>query len=360
MTNQQLNDVISNFAIDGKTISYAPYGDGHINDTYLVTTTAKKYILQRINNSIFKDVDALMKNVTLVCEHARKSIIAAGGDPDREAMTVIPTTSGEPYFKYGEKRFRMYVFIDDTVSLNLPRSEQDFYESGVAFGKFARLLDGFDASQIYDVIPDFHNTAVRFDNFIAALEADKLGRAAEVKEEIDFVLFRKDLCSKIVDMLANGELKRRVTHNDTKLNNVLLDAKTGKAVAVIDLDTVMQGSVCYDFGDSIRFGCNTAAEDEEDLSKCHFLLPLFEVYSKGFIGALGGILTQKEIETMPLGAIMMTFECGMRFLTDYLDGDNYFKVSKDKHNLYRTRTQFRLVEEMERDYDKMLEIVKNI
>ena len=360
MTNQQLNDVIGRFAIEGNVISYAPYGDGHINDTYLVETTVRKYILQRINNSIFKDVDALMKNITLVCNHARENIIRAGGDPHREAMTVVPTKDGKSYFRFGEKYFRIYVYIDHTVSLNLPRNERDFYESGVGFGKFAKLLDGFDASQIYDVIPDFHNTVVRYNNFIAALEADKLNRAKEVKNEIDFVLKREAVCHKIVDMLASGELKRRVTHNDTKLNNVLLDDKTGKAVAVIDLDTVMQGSVCYDFGDSIRFGCNTAAEDEEDLTKCHFSLPLFEVYSQGFLGAIGGILTEKEIEAMPLGSIMMTLECGIRFLTDYLDGDNYFKVSKDKHNLIRTRTQFRLVEEMERDYDKMISVVKNV
>lgn len=180
---------------------------------------------------------------------------------------------------------------------------------------------------------------------VRTLEKDVLGRAAECKKEIDFVLKREELCGKLVDMLAGGEMKSRVTHNDTKLNNVLLDEKTGKAVAVIDLDTVMKGSACYDFGDSVRFGCSTALEDEEDLSKVHFSLPLFEVYSKGFLGALEGALTDTEVKNMPLGSIMMTLECGMRFLTDYLDGDNYFKISKDKHNLIRCRTQFRLVEE---------------
>ncbi|MFR6640341.1 MAG: phosphotransferase enzyme family protein [Christensenellales bacterium] len=325
MTNQQLNDVIAQFAVEGKVLSYAPYGDGHINDTYLVETTVRKYILQRINSSIFKNVDALMKNITLVCSHARESIIRAGGDPHREAMTVVPTVDGKSYYKFGEKYFRIYVYIDHTVSLNLPRNERDFYESGVGFGKFAKLLDGFDASQIYDVIPDFHNTVVRYNNFISALNADKLNRAKEVKDEIDFVLKREAVCHKIVDMLASGELKRRVTHNDTKLNNVLLDEKTGKAVAVIDLDTVMQGSVCYDFGDSVRFGCNTAAEDEEDLSKCHFRCR-YSRFTRKVPRRDRRNPRRKRNQSMPLGSIMMTLECGIRFLTDYLDGDNYFKV----------------------------------
>lgn len=358
MTHEQLNGIVDNFGIEGKIQSIEPYGDGHINDTYLIITTARKYILQRINNSIFPDVDLLIGNIEKVLAHAKASILAEGGDPERETMTLVKTKDGKNYYRFGEKYYRVYIFIDNTVSLNMARTESDFYESGVGFGKFARLLDGFDASEIKDVIPDFHNTRVRFKNFIAALDADKYNRAAEVKPEIDFVLKRENICGLIVDMLAKGEIKNRVTHNDTKLNNVLLDAVTGKAVAVIDLDTVMKGSVCYDFGDSVRFGCSTALEDEENLDKVHFSHPLFDVYSKGFLGALNGTLSDKEVESMPLGSIMMTFECGMRFLTDYLDGDNYFKVSRDKHNLIRCRTQFRLVDEMEKAQDEMLKTVK--
>lgn len=358
MTAQQLNEILLQFKLKGEVLSCEPYGDGHINDTYLVVTTEEKYILQRINTSIFKDVDALLSNITKVLDHAKKSIEREGGDPLRESLTLIETKDGAKYYRYGEKVYRVYIFIDDTVSLNLARNERDFYESGVGFGKFASLLDGFDASEIQDVIADFHNTRVRYANFLKALNADKYGRAKEVEKEIEFVKNREQLCGKIVDKLQSGEMPCRVTHNDTKLNNVLLDATTGKAVAVIDLDTVMKGSVCYDFGDAVRFGCSTALEDEEDLDKVHFSLPLFRVFSRGFIGEMKKVLTPIEVESMALGAIMMTFECGMRFLTDYLDGDNYFRISKDKHNLIRCRTQFKLVQEMESAYDEMVAIAK--
>ena len=358
MTAEQLDHVVKQFRIEGDIISCEPYGDGHINDTYKIETTKQLYILQRINNSVFKDVELLMSNIQKVLDHAKESIIAAGGNPEREAMTLIPTLDGKSFYQFGEKFYRIYIFIDKTLSLNLARTEADFYESGVGFGKFAKMLDGFNADEIKDVIPDFHNTRVRFNNFLNALKADRYDRAKEVQPEIDFALKREEFCGKIVDMLDSGEIKRRVTHNDTKLNNVLLDEKTGKAVAVIDLDTVMSGSACYDFGDSVRFGCSTALEDEEDLNKVHFSMPLFKVYSEGFLGALKGTLTDKEIDCMPIGAIMMTLECGIRFLTDYLEGDCYFRVHKDKHNLIRCRTQFKLVEEMEAALPEMLEVVR--
>ncbi|MBR2988973.1 MAG: aminoglycoside phosphotransferase family protein [Clostridia bacterium] len=358
MTAIQLNDIIEKFQIEGQVLSCAPYGDGHINDTYLLVTTVRKYIMQRINNRVFCDVDLLMNNIDKVLSHAKRSIIAQGGNPEREAMTLVRTTDGDNFYRDGNKFYRMYIFIDKTVALNSARTDADFYESGVAFGKFAGMLDGFNTDEIKDVIPNFHNTEVRFKNFINALELDKVNRAVKVKNEIDFILAREEFCSKIVKMLASGELKWRVTHNDTKLNNVLLDEVTGKAVSVIDLDTVMKGSVCYDFGDSVRFGCSTALEDEEDLDKVHFSLPLFDVYSRGFLGALDGKLLKSETLTMPIGSMMMTLECGIRFLTDYLDGDNYFKVSKNDHNLHRCRTQFKLVSEMEQNYDEMLKLVE--
>ena len=360
MTAQQLNDILDQFKFSGEVLSCQPYGDGHINDTYKVETTQEKYILQRINTNVFKDVVALMSNVSQVLNHAKAQIEKEGGNPLREALTLIETIDGKNYYQIGEMAYRMYVFIDDTVSLNLSRDEKDFYESGVGFGKFAKLLDGFDASGIKDVIPNFHNTRIRYENFIKTLNADKYNRASGVEKEIEFVKSRESLCGKIVGKLESGEIPYRVTHNDTKLNNVLLDSTTGKAVAVIDLDTVMKGSVCYDFGDSVRFGCSTALEDEEDLNKVHFSLPLFKVYSRGFLGEVKNVLTKAEIDSMALGAIMMTFECGMRFLTDYLDGDNYFRISKPDHNLIRCRTQFKLVEEMEKAYDEMIAIVKQI
>ncbi len=358
MNEKDLEKIVGSFAIEEKVRFVKPYGDGHINDTYLVVTDGKKYILQRINDSIFRDVDMLMGNIEKVLAHAKKNIAAAGGDPDRETMTLIPSKSGKSYIREESGCWRVYLYIDNTVSLNLARSDEDFYESGVAFGKFARMLDGFDVDEIRDVIPNFHNTVSRYRDFTASLNADKAGRRANCEEEIGFVTDHAYLASKIVDMLNSGEIPKRVTHNDTKLNNVLLDAKTGKAVAVIDLDTVMGGSVVYDFGDSVRFGCSTALEDEADLDKVHFSLQLFDVYSRGFIGAMKGVITDKETDTLPLGSVMMTYECGMRFLADYLDGDTYFKVTKPDHNLIRSRTQFRLVSEMLAHYDEMLAVVR--
>ena len=358
MNEQEFEKIVGSFDIKETVKSVRPYGDGHINDTYLVETDGRKYILQRINDSIFRDVDMLMSNIEKVLAHAKKNIAAAGGDPDRETMTLVSARCGKSYVRADGGCWRVYLSIDNTVSLNLARSDEDFYQSGVAFGKFARMLDGFDVDEIRDVIPNFHNTVSRYRDFTASLNADKAGRKAKCEEEIKFVTDHAYLANKIVDMLNSGEIPRRVTHNDTKLNNVLLDAKTGKAVAVIDLDTVMGGSVVYDFGDSVRFGCSTALEDEADLNKVHFSMQLFDVYSRGFIGAMKGVITDREVDALPLGSVMMTYECGIRFLADYLGGDTYFKVAKPDHNLIRSRTQFRLVSEMLERYDEMLNVVR--
>ena len=222
MNEKELEVLIKSFAVGGTAKSVRPYGDGHINDTYLVETDDKKYILQRINDSIFCDVDTLMSNIVKVLAHAKKNIAAEGGDPDRETMTLIPTTDGKPYLRADGGCWRVYLYIDNTVSLNLARSDEDFYESGAAFGKFARMLDGFDVDEIRDVIPDFHNTVSRYRNFIAAAEADKAGRKVNCEDEIAFVTSHDYLAPKIVDMLGSGKIPKRVTHNDTKLNNCLL------------------------------------------------------------------------------------------------------------------------------------------
>jgi hypothetical protein len=227
----------------------------------------------------------------------------------------------------------------------------------VAFGNFAKLLAEFDATKLYESIPDFHNTEKRYENFINAVKTDKMGRAKEVQKEIDFVVDRKDYCGRIVNLLKSGKMPLKVTHNDTKLNNVMLDEKTGEPVAVIDLDTIMQGSICYDFGDSIRFGCNHADEGERDLSKVNFDIELFEAYTKGYLSALGESITQIEKENLAFGAILMTYECGMRFLTDYLEGDVYFRIKHPSHNIDRTRMQFKLVSDMEKLLPEMNEIV---
>ena len=352
--------IVSNFKIDGEFISCERYGEGHINETYLLSTSKDgktvQYILQKINDKLFP-VDKLMSNIKLVTEFNRNKIIEKGGNPDREALSLVYTKTGDSYIKTEEGCFRVYIFITDAIAYQVSPSAECFYESAVAFGNFANLLSEFDASSLYEVIPNFHNTEKRFRDFEASLKADKMNRASLVKEEIDFYISRKDYCSKIVSLLRSKEMPTKVTHNDTKLNNVMLDAKTNKSVAVIDLDTIMPGSICYDFGDSIRFGCNTASEDEKDLSKVNFSLELFEAYTKGYLSALNGNITKVEKDNLVYGAIIMTYECGMRFLADYLDGDVYFRTHREGHNLDRTRTQIKLVKDMENCLDKMIEIV---
>jgi len=355
--------VIGNFKITGNVVSCERYGEGHINETYLAVVENEgvqtKYILQKINKNLFKEVDKLMNNIRLVTEHTRKKIAERGGDPDRESLSVVYAKDGKPYY-YSEEYdeyFRVYIFITDAIAHQKEERAGQFYQSAVAFGEFANMLADFDASQLYEVLPDFHNTAKRFNDFKASLAADKLGRAAGVQEEINFVLEREKYCKSLVNLIKTGQMPLKVTHNDTKLNNVMLDEKTDKPVAVIDLDTVMPGTICYDFGDSIRFGCNTAAEDEKDLSKVNFNINLFEEYTKGYLSSLGESITQVEKDNLAFGAILMTYECGMRFLADYLDGDIYFRTHREGHNLDRARTQFKLVSDMEKCLEDMKGIV---
>ncbi len=344
------SEIVGNFSLAGAFKDCRRYGEGHINDTYKVTVREDgkeaHYILQRINDRLFPDVEKLMRNIELVTDFCRRSVLSRGGDPMRECLTLIRTKGGRAYYCDGTNYYRMYVFIDNATSHQSVRAAKDFYESAVAFGNFAKLLADFDAAQLYEVLPDFHNTKVRYANFLSAAEKDVCGRAEEVRAEIDWVNAHSDLCGKVVDKIESGEIPLRVTHNDTKLNNVMLDDATGKGIAVIDLDTVMPGSLCYDFGDSIRFGCNSAAEDEPDTSKVHFVFELYKTYLDGYLSAVGESITETEKEMLPWGAVLMTYECGMRFLTDYLEGDVYFKTHRAGHNLDRARTQFKLVDEM--------------
>lgn len=356
--------ISAQFQIEGEYLDCLPYGEGHINQTFLLRVrrdgAEKRYILQRINSTLFQDVPRLMENILRVTSFARDEVIRRGGDPLRETMTVIPARDGKPYYFDGNDYFRVYLFIEDAVSFQTVEDPRYFYASAVAFGKFAMLLANFDAHDLYEPLPDFHNTAKRFRDFTDALARDPLGRAKEVQAEIEFVLAREAMTSKITSLLALGDLPTKVTHNDTKLNNVLIDPKTAEPVAVIDLDTIMPGSICYDFGDSIRFGCSTAAEDEPNLEKVHFDTDLFRTYTEGYLWALGDSVTETELEHLSVGAKMMTYECGMRFLTDYLLGDTYFRVKRPGHNLDRARTQFRLVSEMEQATAQMDHAVREI
>lgn len=359
----EFSDILSNFAINGEFISCEPYGSGLINRTYVAVYNEGgrrvRYIVQRINTNLFKNVDGLMNNIKLVTEFNRAEIVKRGGDPDRESLTLVPTKNGGTYFRTEEGDcYRVYVFIENAKGYDVVEKPEHFYESAVAFGKFAMLLDRFDSSKLFEVLPDFHNTVKRFDNFKKSLEADKFNRAKDVKKEIEFALNREKITHMIVDLLASGKMPSRVTHNDTKLNNVLIDTRTDKAVSVIDLDTMMPGSICYDFGDSIRFGCNPCLEDTPETEKVIFNMPLFETYTKGYLSVFGDTITDIERKNLPMGAILMTYECGIRFLTDYLDGDVYFRKTREGQNIDRTRSQFKLVSDMEKRYDEMLSAVE--
>lgn len=355
-------EIIRQFAVEGSIVNVCEHGNGHINRTYLAETERngrrKKYIFQQINTEIFRDVDQLMENITNVTSFLRKKIQAAGGDPERETLQVIPTKEGKNYFRDGDRFYRMYQFITDSVSLDMVRTPRDFYESAVAFGNFQALLADYPAATLHETIPDFHNTVKRFSAFRSALEADVCGRAAKVQPEIAFLTQREQELSLLVDLSGKQELPLRVTHNDTKLNNIMIDKETGRGICVIDLDTVMPGLSLYDFGDSIRFGANTAAEDEIDLQKVSLDLNLYELYVKGYLTGCRGSLTEKELSLLPMGAKLMTMECGIRFLTDYLSGDTYFRIHRPDHNLDRCRTQFALAADMERKWQQMQDITE--
>ena len=344
--------ILRQFCLDAEPASCTPYGCGHINRTYLVATAGGRcYILQKINHHTFRDVAGLMENIELVTEHLRRK----SPDP-RSVLTLIRTKDGKSYLEADDGYWRVFRFVEDSICLQQPESDANFYESAVGFGTFQQLLTDFPAEKLHETIPNFHNTPDRYRAFHETLTRDPMHRAAQVQPEIEFALARQAEMAALQNALDAGELPLRVTHNDTKLNNVLFDAKTRRALCIIDLDTVMPGSALYDYGDSIRFGAATAAEDERELDKMEMSLERFRVFTRGYVRACPG-LTQKELELLPLGAKVMTMECGVRFLTDHIDGDNYFSIHREGQNLDRAHTQFKLVADMERKWDKMKEIV---
>lgn len=348
-----MKEILKKFPMDGVVVSCEPYGSGHINDTYRVETDkGSLYILQRINTHVFPNVAGLMQNIASVTEFLN----ARAKDP-REAMHLVRTLDGASFVVDEEGGcWRVYDFVTGSVCLQKIEHAQDFYECGYAFGNFQQMMAAFPAETLSETIPNFHNTPNRYEKLNRAIAEDRMGRVKEVSEEIAFALSLSQEVGKLNALRESGALPTRVTHNDTKINNVLMDEVTGKALCVIDLDTVMPGLAAYDFGDSIRFGAATAAEDEEDLSRMRLNVDLFETYTRGFLAACRN-LTTLEIETLPLGALTMTQECGVRFLTDYLEGDTYFKIHRPDHNLIRCRTQFALAADLKRHLPRLQEIV---
>jgi len=353
--NYNLKDILKHFDVE---FSLQAYGNGHINDTYIVQSTPS-YILQRINTDVFKNPIELMDNIKAVTEFLQDKIKKNGGDPTRETLTLINTIDGKTFYQTKDGDcFRMYKFIDNTKSYETVENPTQFYNAARAFGRFQNMLKDFPANKLYEVIPSFHNTRKRFEDFKVAVNENKAKRLELVENEVNFALNREKYVDIVVDLLNSKELPLRVTHNDTKLNNVLLDETTGEGVCVIDLDTVMPGSLLYDFGDALRFGASTGAEDEKDLDKIWFDLDLFAAFTKGFLEELGDTITEKELELLPFSAILMTYECGIRFLGDFLNGDTYFKVDSDTHNLDRARTQFKLIKDMEDKLEDMKQVVR--
>lgn len=343
-----------NFSLEDVVLSCTPYGCGHINRTFLlVCKNGKRYILQEINKTIFSDVPQLMSNIEAVTKH-----ISAKCSEARECLHLVPALSGGSYYIDENGDFwRVYDYIEDGLCLQSPESAEDFYQSAAAFGTFQKQLADFPAETLHETIPNFHNTPDRYRQFHEAIERDRAGRAASVRSEIKDYLSYESEAATLQKQLESGILPLRVTHNDTKLNNVMLDAKTRKPLCVIDLDTVMPGLAAFDFGDSIRFGAATAAEDEKELSKVTMSLDLYSTFTHGFISSCPG-MTEAEKLSLPWGAKLMTLECGVRFLTDYLNGDIYFSIHRPEHNLDRCRTQIKLVHDMDGKWKEMNEIVR--
>ena len=357
-----IKKVSEKFDILGEFKESKAIGDGHVNDTLLVETVSggevKKYVLQRINTNAFKNPDVLMKNIVSVLEYLKAQVISRGGDAERENLSVVYTREGKSFLKDDDGNvWRMMNYIAGSKSYTTPTRLEQIYESAYAFGKFQRELNGFPAEELCETIADFHNTPKRLEALVKAAESDKHLRLDGVRAEYEFAKAREGFTHTLEDMKKSGILPVRVTHNDTKLNNVLFDVNTDKPVCVVDLDTVMPGLSVNDFGDAVRSTASGADEDERDLTKVKFNMDIYEHLVRGFLDGTDGSLTDAEIQALPTGAIMMTLECGMRFLSDYLSGDVYFKTSRPNQNLDRARTQFELVRQMEEKIDEMRKIV---
>lgn len=360
-----ISQILAAYVLPGTVADVARHGKGHINDTFCVVCKTPeggtaRFILQRLSQAAFPHPEEVMENFVGITSYLRREILAEGGDPLRETLSLVKTGDGADFVTDAEGRaWRLMPFIENAECYQSATPEL-FAASGRAFGRFQYMLRDYPARTLHETIPHFHDTESRFEQFLAALEADKLNRAEGVSPEIQFILRRKADCGvalRALRALREGKLPLRVTHNDTKLNNILIDRDTHEGICIIDLDTTMPGLAINDFGDSIRFGANHCMEDEQDLTKVNFDISLYEVFTRGFLEGARGSLTPAELEYLPWGARLMTLECGIRFLTDYLDGDHYFHVSHPRQNLDRARTQLKLVKDMEEQFDAMGAVV---
>ena len=361
----ELKNIVEQFPFDGEFVSIERTGSGLINSTYKLTFSDGnqdfRYILQQINTNVFKNPDELMSNIMNVTGFLRNKIILDGGNPQRETLTFLYTKSSSPYYRDSENRcWRAYSYIANCYTCDVVDSPVKALRSGSAFGRFQCLLSDYPIDNLFETIPDFHNTPVRYEAFKTAVEADTQNRLEDVREEVEFALSREKDASRLTDMIKTGELPLRVTHNDTKINNVLFDSITNEAFCVIDLDTIMPGLSLYDFGDSIRAGAVTADENEKNLGNYGLDIELYRNFAQGFLSQAGKSLTQNEVDNMAFSAKLMALECGVRFLTDYLSGDTYFRTEYPEHNLVRCRTQFKLVSDIEKNMDKMNEMTAEI
>lgn len=362
-TPEHLQGIFEQFATQGEFIEAAPYGSGHINDTYLGAFRSgpetRRYMLQSINHNVFKEPEKVMENIERVTRYARQQIILKGGDPDRETLNLVPTRQGAWYLCTPDGVYwRMYQFIQGASTYEVAQNLGQVYHTARAFGNFQKLLDSLPGPRLHETIPNFHHTGKRLTTFLEALHSDRANRAAAVKPEITMILGRAEDATRVIDLLAQGKLPERVTHNDTKLNNVMLDDVTGEGICVIDLDTMMPGSSLYDFGDLVRMGTATAAEDEPDLSKVGVDLRLFEPLTRGYLDATRDFLTPLEMDLLVFSGRLITYEQAMRFLGDYLNGDTYYKIHRAGQNLDRARTQLKMLVEMEHQQDAMEQIIQ--
>ena len=346
----KIREIASHFDVYGNYLWAETKKTGHINDTCLGVFNQAgiqvRYIFQRINHHVFRNPEELMVNISRVIRHISEKLKGMN-DASRRVMTIVPTIDGKMFYKSPEGNYwRCYLYIERARTYDVMEIPEHAYQAALAFGTFQQQLADIQGERLYDTIPNFHNTPSRLKTFDETLKQDPRNRAASVKEEIKFIEGFRDKCSTITDLLANGGIPERICHNDTKLNNVMLDDETGEAICVIDLDTVMPGSGLYDFGDLVRSSVSQAPEDEPDLARVFCRLDIYEALARGFLDGCKGCLTEKEIELMPFSAQLITFETGLRFLTDYIDGDNYFKIQRPEHNLDRCRTQFKLVTDL--------------